>query len=324
MSSYQLQKKQEIDPTHRFMEAVMDGFAERPRSISSMFFYDDEGDRLFQKITELPSYYLTKAEDEILQLQYEQILSALDKSQNIRIIELGAGDGRKSLPFIKRMLDAGLSIDYVPVDISNQVLELLKEKFHSLLPSLIVHPFSADYFNVQFPDYDGQTLWMYMGSNIGNLNTQKARQLLLHLHESAQEEDILLMGFDLQKNPERIIKAYDDPEGVTRAFNLNLLSRMNRELGADFDLSTWQHYATYHPQSGEARSYLIATEEQEIHFQLNGFKVFFKAWEALHTETSRKYRVSGMRAFCESAGWGEHQVLHDKKRDYALGLYQRI
>lgn len=324
MQSLKLQKQRKVDATHRFMEAVIQGFSERPRSISSMFFYDDAGDRLFQRITELESYYLTRAEAEILSGQTEAISNALGFESPFRVIELGAGDGKKSIPFLRGLMSLGRVLDYVPVDISSDVLQQLQQACARDLPSLGVHPFAADYFNVRFPASERPTVWMYMGSNIGNLSTEKSKQLLIHLHESSMKGDQLLLGFDLQKDPKRILAAYDDQEGVTAAFNLNLLKRMNRELGANFELDQWMHYANYAPQSGEARSYLLSRQKQRVHFALNGYEVVFKAWEALHTETSRKYRVSGIETLGISCGWHIEHVFKDTQEDYAVALLSRV
>jgi L-histidine N-alpha-methyltransferase len=320
--SVKLQKKQAVDKSKRFEIDVLEGLKSYPKSLPSKYFYDDAGDRLFQKITTLNEYYLTRCEKEILHDQAADIANLISTSKQLRIIELGAGDGHKTIPFLKRLSDFGLNFDFVPVDISEDVLNQLASRFKETLPLGSVHPFAADYFNVDFPEHDGATLWMYMGSTIGNLPRDKAIGLLKNLHESAKEADIFALGYDLRKDPTTILAAYNDSHGITAAFNLNLLTRINRELGANFELANWKHYPIYDVVTGEARSYLVSQKKQAVFFPNTDESIEFEPWEAIHTEISKKFSRIEMDEICTLAGWKPKTILTDNAQHYALSFYQ--
>lgn len=319
-----LATKSELTISDRFFVDVCEGLKANPKILPSKYFYDQKGDELFQEIMQLDEYYLTRCERQILEKQHAKIAEFIQRKKRIRIIELGAGDGQKSIPFLKKLMLDGLQFDYVPVDISEKVLSKLKRAFKAEMPNMPIHPFAADYFNVHFPDYDGPTLWMYMGSNIGNLSDLKTHHLLQHLRDSAKLKDLLAIGYDLRKDPNMIRAAYNDKEGVTRAFNLNLLTRMNDELGANFDLDQWLHYPTYDVLAGEARSYLVSRKEQQVKIGEKGPVFFFKAWEAIRTEISRKFYPSQVNAFCKRASWKDKKIFTDINHYYVLGFYEAI
>lgn len=320
--SVKLQKKQAVNINQRFEKDILEGLSHNPKFIASKYFYDDAGDRLFQKITTLEEYYLTRCEKEILHEQVTEIAEILGKQSELRIIELGSGDGHKTIPFLKKLADLGLNFDFVPVDISNDVLQQLAKTFKEHIPDGSIHPFAADYFNVHFPEYHGTTLWMYMGSTIGNLTQQKAIGLLNNLRESAKQEDSFALGYDLRKDPATILTAYNDSQGVTAAFNLNLLTRINRELGANFDLDKWKHYPIYDVITGEAKSYLVSQEAQSVFFPKAEKTIEFEAWEAIHTEISKKFSKNEMGEICAQAGWKNKTMLTDKALNYALSFYK--
>jgi len=322
--SVKLQKIEAVNINKRFENDVLEGLTQHPKAIPSKYFYDDAGDRLFQKITTLGEYYLTRCEKEILHEQVAQIAEILTDTERVRVIELGAGDGHKTIPFLKRLAELGVNVDFVPVDISEDVLQQLAKKFKEIIPEGSIHPFSADYFNVHFPEYNGTTFWMYMGSTIGNLTKDKAIGLLKNLRDSAKEGDIIGLGYDLRKDPTTILAAYNDKEGITAKFNLNLLSRINRELGANFNLADWKHYPIYDVITGEAKSYLLSKKQQTVYFPKSEQTIQFEAWEAIHTEISKKFSSLEMNQICLQAGWKAKAVLTDKAANYALSFYEII
>ncbi|MCB9399420.1 MAG: L-histidine N(alpha)-methyltransferase, partial [Acidobacteria bacterium] len=185
-----------------------------------------------------------------------------------------------------------------------------------------IEPMAGDYFTAHFPDFSGRRVWLYMGSNIGNLTDQQAKDLLANLRDSAQADDLLCIGYDLKKDPARILAAYNDPQGVTRAFNLNLLERMNRELDANFDPNHFQHVPIYDPEKAEARSYLMSTTDQEVTIGALGLTFMFEAWETILTEISRKFNARQMAELCGQCGWKRVRDLRDAAGDYAISLYR--
>lgn len=319
-----LASNSKIDFKKRFLTDVCEGLKAKPKILPSKYFYDQKGDELFQQIMQLEEYYLTRCEQEIFESQHEQIAAFIKRKKRLRIIELGAGDGQKSIPFLKKLSIDGLDFDYVPVDISAEVLNKLKQSFKEELPLSPIHPFSGDYFHLHFPEYDGPTAWMYMGSNIGNLSDLKTHHLLQHLRDSAKKGDTLIIGYDLKKDPNMIRAAYNDSSGVTSAFNLNLLQRINNELGANFDLNKWQHYPTYDVLAGEARSYLVSKKKQEVQIGQNGAVFSFEPWEAIRTEISRKYAPKQIASICKRASWSFQKTMTDSNNYYALGFYEAI
>lgn len=322
--SVKLQKKQAVNSDERFENDIFEGLSQSPKTLPSKYFYDDKGDRLFQKITTLEEYYLTRCETAILHKQVEKIASILKSKDDLRIIELGAGDGHKTIPFLKKLAEIGLNYDFVPVDISHDVLKQLEEQFTKQIPQGRIHPFAADYFNVDFPKYHGATFWMYMGSTIGNLTKKKAVGLLSNLRDSAKKGDVFALGYDLRKDPNTILAAYNDKQGITAQFNLNLLSRINNALQANFDLDQWQHYPIYDVVSGEAKSYLVSKAKQSVFFPTNNSTIQFEAWEAIHTEISKKFSTEEMDEICAEAGWQPTHILTDESSNYALGFYELI
>ncbi len=313
------------DPVESFRKAAIVGLTATPKHISSRFFYDAEGDRLFQGIMACKDYYLTRAENEILEQQSAAVLRALGNGrQAFDLYELGAGDGTKTKHVLKQAMEAGKSLVYRPIDISAHVLQEVQDRLARELPDLEVRPVQGEYFRSLAAGgavEDGTKAMLFLGSNIGNLPHARAVELLRAIAQHLGSDGRLLVGFDLKKDPEVIRKAYNDDEGWTRAFNLNLLRRMNRELGADFRPERFVHAPVYDPATGQARSYLVSTCEQVVH--LPGIApIRFGAWEALHTEISQKYDHDMIAGLARSAGLRIIRQFFDRRRlftDVVLG-----
>ncbi len=276
-----------------FRTDVLAGLTSTPKRISSRYFYDAEGDRLFQKIMASADYYVTRAEDEILREQTDAVLHALANShKQFSLFELGAGDGAKTKHLLRRALEIGRDPLYRPIDISENVLEQLGGTLKKELPSLRYHAEQGEYFEAierSFTDTSEAKAVLFLGSNIGNLMHERAIELLKGVAQHLGPNDRFLVGFDRKKDPATIRRAYNDSEGYTSAFNLNLLRRINNELGADFDLDNFVHTPVYDPCTGRALSYIVSTRDQEVHIPGAEQTFHFKAWEALHTEISQKY-----------------------------------
>ncbi|MGD9589858.1 MAG: L-histidine N(alpha)-methyltransferase [Pyrinomonadaceae bacterium] len=277
----------------QFAADVLEGLSSTPKTLSSRYFYDDEGSRLFMEIMKLPEYYPTRAELKIFTEQKEDICRAfMDEVDAIDLIELGAGDGTKTAVLIEHLLSIGADFTYHPIDISKEANDTLEAKFTEKFPGLRIDPHTGDYFKVLDSLKNGngrRKVIMFLGSNIGNFLRDNAVAFFRSLREVMNENDRLFIGFDMQKDPRTIVAAYDDKQGITAEFNLNLLRRINRELGGDFDLAKFSHYAQYRPMECAARSFLISREKQTVTIKALNRSFDFEQWEAIFMEISQKY-----------------------------------
>lgn len=272
---------------------ILEGLKAPQKYISSKFFYDSEGSRIFQEIMEMPEYYLTNSEAEIFETHKTDIISMFCKGcGTVDLVELGAGDGLKTRILISELFHRDVKFRYIPVDISEEAVVQLAGAMKQQYPELELLPRIGDYFHMigdlskAFPN---RKVVMFLGSNLGNFDHGQSIGFLSQLNRAMSEEDLFFVGLDLKKEPEVIRKAYDDPHGHTSRFNLNLLSRMNRELGADFDPSNFVHSPRYDPETGTARSFLESTCDQEVYFPAWDETIPFTKSETIFTEMSQKY-----------------------------------
>jgi L-histidine Nalpha-methyltransferase len=295
-----------------FAEDVRTGLSSEPKCLSSKYFYDDEGSRLFQEIMKLPEYYLTRAEQEIFQTQAAEIYAAFaGGNPRFDLIELGAGDGTKTALLIDYFLQQSVSFTYAPIDISQEAIDSLTEKFQAEFPRLQMKAKTGDYFQILETlktEARRKKILLFLGSNIGNFSREQALNFFRRLRHVMNPDDLLFIGFDLQKDPHVILRAYDDAQGVTADFNLNLLRRINRELGANFDLEKFSHYATYRPVECAARSFLISRATQEVFVEALQQTFHFRQWEAIFMEISQKYSVEMIADLAQASGF---QVVHN-------------
>ena len=292
-----------------------------PKALSSMYFYDDAGSRLFQQIMDLPEYYPTRAEFAIFREHGSAIAAALSPpgSGPFALLELGAGDGTKTKLLLRELLQTGPDFTYAPVDISAGAMTGLVAALQEEMPALHVAPVVADYATAlgQLRTRPGSKAVLFLGSNIGNFGPAERLDFLRQLAAPLNPADRLLVGFDLQKDPRRIRAAYDDAQGVTAAFNLNLLTRLNRELGADFDLAHWQHYTDYSPLNGAVRSFLVSTRAQQVNIAALDETFDFAAWEVIHTENSYKFTLPQIEVLAADAGLRVVATFSDSAADFA-------
>ena len=272
---------------------VQAGLAANPKTLPSKYFYDTAGDALFVQIMEMPEYYLTDAEMEIFTEQTTEIIEALDLSTDtyFELIELGAGDGSKTKKLLMKLTEAQYSFSYIPVDISHNALTRLCEALETEIPSLKVESRQGDYFEIlkTLKNTHHKKVLLFLGSSIGNMLDNVAADFIYKLGENLQPGDKLLLGVDLIKGEEIVLPAYNDATGITSAFNLNLLTRINRELNANFDLSKFKHKPAYTKAEGVAKSYLESTTSQDVYIGAIGKTYHFYEGETIHTEISRKY-----------------------------------
>lgn len=288
-----------------FALEVLHGLSSTPKFLPTKYLYDDEGTRLFQMITKLPEYYLTRSEAEILETHKDK-LSLLMGDEPFNLVELGAGDGHKTRILVEHFLDQKLNFEYVPIDISQLAVDILINSFQKRYNDLNAIGLVAEYtqgIKWLHKTTHLRNLVLFLGSSIGNFNPNESRRFLQSLWTVLNPDDIVVIGFDLKKDIQLLTKAYNDSQGITRDFNLNLLKRMNEELGGSFNLSKFSHYEFYNVHSGAMESYLISQEKQSVY--INDLKQLFhfETLESMHTESSYKYSDSDIRHMASQTGF---------------------
>lgn len=305
-----------------FAKDVHAGLRSSPKALPSMYFYDAVGSDLFRKIMEIPEYYLTRSERQILE-RHGSLLAAPFADAPVDVVDLGAGDGVKTRVLFESLRRRAL-VRYFPVDVSVAALEELLEGLGRELPALHAEGIAAEYANAiqwlaeRAPDR--RRFVLFLGSNVGNLNDGARKRFFGALRAALRPGDHVLVGFDLLKDPETLRRAYDDSAGVTAEFNLNLLRRINRELGADFRTSAFRHYAAFSPQRSTMESHLLSLRKQTVRVQ--GVNYEFDRWEPLHTEISCKYRESDSGDFARDAGFVEVGRYFDEQRWFMDALWR--
>src|SRR5690554_6027245 len=295
--------------THRestFRNDIRKGLTDYPKHISSKYFYDKKGDRLFQEIMSMPEYYLTGCEMEIISNNTQAIGELFrDRENGLDLIELGAGDGKKTKVLLKYMNENNFNFIYKPIDISENAVNMLSSNLAKEMPKLKVDAEVGEYFEVleNLKKFDKRKkVIMVLGSNIGNLRHPQAINFLSKLKDALLPDDLLFMGFDQKKNPQTILDAYNDKTGITEAFNKNILNRINRELDGNFDVEKFKHWESYNPETGTAKSFLVATEVMEVRVEQLKLNIHFDQWESIHVEISQKYDDKTVAWLAEEAG----------------------
>jgi dimethylhistidine N-methyltransferase len=305
-----------------FADDVLAGLCATRKHIPSKYFYDELGSALFDAITLLPEYYLTRAETEILRQWGWEIVRAIGNP--VEFLELGSGSAVKTRILIDEALRVQRTLRYSPIDISGEALRASAQALIASYPALSVTAYEGDYVSILRTTQlrrNGKVLAMFMGSNIGNYTPPAARELLCAIARSLKPGDGLLLGADLKKDPQMLHLAYDDPTGVTAAFNMNLLSRINRELGGTFDLNDFTHVAFYDAARGCVVSALEARRAHQVRIQAIDLTVDFAQGEQIHTEFSYKYDTDDLRALGESAGLKLARTWMDSQERFSVNLY---
>jgi L-histidine Nalpha-methyltransferase len=290
-----------------FAADVIAGLRAEPKSLPPKYFYDLAGSALFERITQLPEYYPTRCEIGILQDHAPAIASMFPPG--CALIEFGSGSSRKA----RILLSAAATVEaYVPVDISGDFLQQDLAQLKRDLPHLTVHPLVEDFtrpFAIPGDLAGLPRVGFFPGSTIGNFEPDEAARFLRHIGAVLGPGSLLVVGIDLVKDEATLNRAYNDAEGVTAKFNLNLLARINRELDADFDLAAFQHRAFFNRAFSRIEMHLLSTRRQQVH--INGVTIDFSAGETIHTENSYKYTIESFRALARSSGWSPVEVFTD-------------
>lgn len=307
---------------------ILDGLKSPRKYISSKFFYDETGSRIFQDIMEMPEYYLTNCEAEIFEVHKAEIASAFcNNCCTVDLVELGAGDGTKTRILISELLKQEVKFSYIPVDISEEAVVQLAGAMKQQFPELSLEPRIGDYFHM-LGDlsrvYPNRKVVMFLGSNLGNFDREQSIMFLNQINEAMSKDDLLFIGLDLKKDPEVIQNAYDDPHGHTREFNLNLLRRMNRELGANFNPEGFRHAPSYDPETGVAESTLVSNMKQEVHMAGPDESIQFKVGDVIFTEMSQKYDLAMIQSMASSTGFEVSHNFFDSKRYFVNSLWRKV
>jgi L-histidine N-alpha-methyltransferase len=303
---------------------VRRGLTGRPRSLSPWMFYDSVGSRLFERITTLPEYYPTRTERAILAGDANAIVAAAhgDRLSPLRLVELGAGTASKTCILLEAALRVSDDVSYMPIDVSSDALELARQKIARALPEVRVKPVVQNYIShpLLLEPFQGTTLALYIGASIGNFSRVEARRILRNLGSQLKVEDGLLLGVDMVKDEATLVAAYDDREGVTAAFNLNILQRLNREVGANFDVARFRHRALWNPIKSRIEMHLESTREQDVSIQSAELDLHFADGETIHTENSYKYTDQGIRDLLNDAGFEVARDWKDNRGWYTVTL----
>ena len=303
---------------------VRRGLIARPRSLSPWMFYDAEGSRLFECITTLPEYYPTRTERAILSRYADAIIGAAhgDGSWPLRLVELGAGTASKTCILLEAALRISDDVSYMPVDVCPDALELACENVACALPEVQIQPIVQNYVThpLQLEPFDGTTLGLYIGTSIGNFSREEARFILRNLGTQLQTGDALLLGTDMVKEEPTLLAAYDDGDGITAAFNLNILHRLNRELGANFDAACFRHRVFWNSMESRIEMHLESTEEQVVSIEDAELRIHFVRGETIHTENSHKFTDQGIGTLLGEAGFDFKAAWKDSRSWYTVTL----
>jgi dimethylhistidine N-methyltransferase len=307
-----------------FAEDVRTGLGLRPYTLSPRYFYDDLGSALFDAITRLPEYYLTRVERDLLATYSTLIVSTFDEP--LELVELGSGSATKTRVIIEAILARQERLTFHPIDISPDALIESSQALLGAHDALAVSAYASDYFTLlrarRLTTRD-RVLALYLGSNVGNFEPAVARELFGLLGDTLRAGDGLLVGYDLKKDASVLELAYNDPTGVTAAFNKNLLARINRELGGTFDLAAFSFAAKYDAEAGAIRSYLRAERDMTVDVPGAGVSAAFAAGDTIHTESSYKFAAAEMLGLVAAGGFAERATYSDAAGRYALSLFVR-
>lgn len=300
------------------------GLSSIPKSLPPWLFYDEAGSALFEKITELPEYYLTRAERSIFAERADEIISSV--GHPLTIAELGSGTASKTGLLLAAAARRQPRLLYQPIDVSPSALEQAVNSLPMEIPGVVVQPQIANYitngYTIERPN-GGCVLALYIGSSIGNFGPEEARSILRKLRKQLKSNgDAILLGVDLapnrDKTVEQLIAAYDDAAGVTSAFNKNILTRLNREVGANFHLDAFRHRAYWNPQDSRIEMHLVSAVAQTV--TIDDQRIVFAPGESIHTENSYKFTERGLRELLHDSGYSSPQWFEDADHHFAVAL----
>ena len=320
----ELERPSSLDTRDMLIREVRRGLLGRPRCLSPWMFYDARGSRLFEDITRLPEYYPTRTERGILAGCCDAIIAAAcpDTSGGVRLVELGAGTALKTTLLLGAAARSQSRVLYAPVDVSPDALDAACETIATSLPEICMAPIVANYVThpPRLESFDGTTLGLYIGSSIGNFAPEEARTILRNLRSQLQAGDALLLGVDMVKDERTLVAAYDDADGVTAEFNLNVLHRLNRELGADFDPTMFRHRAYWNRAQSRIEMHLESTRNQRVRIAAADVDIHLARNESIHTESSYKFTAASIRALLGDGGFEAQQTWTDERKWFSVTL----
>jgi dimethylhistidine N-methyltransferase len=309
--------------SEQIASAVSEGLMSRRKWLPSWLFYDAVGSELFNQITELPEYYLTRTERGILAAHAEEIIGLAADCDAVRLVELGAGSADKTRLLLSAAVDRQDTVFYEPVDVSASALEEAQERIELEIPGVLVTPRVEDYTRKLELDAAGlgeRRLVLYIGSSIGNFEPDEAERLLKNVRGALSAGDSMLLGVDLVKSEGTLLAAYDDAAGVTAAFNLNLLARLNRELGSDFELEAFAHRAVWNAAKSRIEMHLMSRRRQRVKIPSLDLKIDLALRETIHTENSYKYLPGQAEALLARTGFTPTATWTDEQERFAVCL----
>lgn len=311
----------------QFLKDVDQGLKSTPKKLPSKYFYDKKGDELFVKIMHLPEYYLTRSEDEIFTHKTDTLIQGIEvqKDTFFELIELGAGDGSKTVKLLHALSEKGYSFEYIPIDISQNALNTLSVRMEQKVPNVKVEPKQGDYFGIleSLKESKHPKVVLFLGSNIGNMNDEDAAAFIYKLGANLHQGDKLVLGVDLIKSREIVLPAYNDNQGITKEFNLNLLHRINKELQADFVVGNFTHIANYTEEEGIAKSFLKSKCDQVVTINTTNTQYHFKEGELMATEVSRKYNDLILQKILKETDFSIAHKVMDAKAYFANYILHR-
>ena len=317
-------------------EAVREGLQACPKTLPPWLFYDEAGSALFEKITALPEYYLTRMERALLHRHASEIAAGREALRPLSVVELGAGSAQKTALLLRALQTEGRGISYLPMDISATALREAEKQLGREFPQLRLRPVLTD-FTRERPtlpiDAEDQRMLLWLGSSAGNFEMEDAVRILRDASTEMRKGDFLLLGLDgapeangseTDKQISDLLRAYDDAAGVTAAFNRNLLKRLGQEMGADFCLDQFEHEARWNSRTSCVEMHLVSTMAQSVFVRELERWFHFQAGESIHTENSRKFARDEARALVRAAGFSPVKSWHDANGWYGLFLGQRV
>ena len=309
--------------SEQMASAVSEGLMSSPKWLPSWLFYDAAGSQLFNQITELPEYYLTRTERGILAEHADEIIGLAAEGEALRIVELGAGSADKTRLLLNAAVDRQDTVIYEPVDVSASALEEAHERIEREIPGVLVSPRVEDYthgLELDAANFGERRMVLYIGSSIGNFEPEEAAGLLRSVRSALTPGDSMLLGVDLVKDTATLLAAYDDAAGVTADFNLNLLTRLNRELGAGFDCEAFAHRAVWNAEHSRMEMHLVSRKRQRVNIPSVDLRVEFALGETIHTENSYKYRPGQAEALLSESGFTHVETWTDEQTRFAVCL----
>lgn len=311
---------------NQFLKDVLAGLQSSPKYLQSKYFYDEAGDKIFQKIMDSKEYYPTDCEMEIFKEQTPQLATVLKNGfDEFDLVELGAGDGTKSFFVLDQLSKNQARFTYYPIDISSHIISQLEEILPKRIEGLKVKGLNGEYFDMLKKAYEiskNRKVVLFLGANIGNMTVKEAESFCKRLRSHLNEDDLLMVGFDLKKNPKIISDAYNDEEGYTKEFNLNLLKRINRELKANFNIDDFEHYPSYDPETGSCKSYLISLKKQTV--SIADKKIDFAENEYIFMEVSQKYSINETESLAQKSRFKPVKYFFDSKKWFVDSVWKCV